>query len=219
MIKKNTVRFCKCYFITLLLFAFMPSSLAESFVEDENLAACLAKMAAKHGWQSPEAFTEVVCHNKGITNMAGLEHYIHIEKLSLHKNKITDFDATPFKALKILNLARNRITSLTVESLPELRELYIFDNKITALSLNQLPKLEKFKASSNKIEVFDYNSLPKLTKVYMFDNNMEHIDIYSLPSMKYMDVRQNPMPDALYEEMDKVKEATILHDGNADDWD
>ena len=47
---------------------------------------------------------------------------------------------------------------------------------------------------------------------------MEHIDIYSLPKMKYMDVRQNPMPDELYEEMDKLKGTTILHDGNADDW-
>ena len=47
---------------------------------------------------------------------------------------------------------------------------------------------------------------------------MVDMDIYHLPLAHYIDVRQNPMPDKLYEEMDKLKGITFLHDGNAKDW-
>ena len=37
----------------------------------------------------------------------------------------------------------------------------------------------------------------------LFNNKMPTIDIYRLPLLKIMDVRQNPMPDVLYDAMNK----------------
>ena len=81
-----------------------------------------------------------------------------------------------------------------------------------------MPGLTLLKINDNQIVKFTYKDLPALEKIYMFNNLMEHVDIYHLPAMKYMDARQNPMPDPLYEEMDKMAGVTFLHDGNAEDW-
>lgn len=206
--------------ITLGVLFFSLSALsALASVSDQNLDDCLKKIGKKNQWSSPLEFTEIVCHNKGIVSLEGLEAYSHIEKLSLHKNKIQAFDGASFKELKVLNLGRNRLEGLTLDQMPNLIEVYIFNNNLKNLTLTNLPTLQRFKANSNVIQTFTYRNLPVLKKVYLFDNEMEHIDIYSLPSMKYMDVRQNPMPDELYEKMDQMKGVTILHDGNADDWD
>jgi Leucine-rich repeat (LRR) protein len=86
------------------------------------------------------------------------------------------------------------------------------------LNLSNLINLEVLKANNNKIENFSYSNIPKLEKMYIFNNQLEAININDLPSLQYMDCRQNPMPDSLYDEMDKVDNTTFLHDGNADDW-
>ncbi len=188
-------------------------------IADLNLRQCVHQTAAKHNWQQPQDFSSLKCHNKNITRLDGIEKFINIETLSLHKNAIKAADVSALTKLQRLNLARNNIETLNVAKLPQLTELYIFGNPLTQLQLSHLPKLQKLKASGNRLLQFEYTDLPALEKIYMFNNELEHIDIHNLPSLTYMDVRQNPMPDPLYEEMDKQKRATILHDGNADDWD
>jgi Leucine-rich repeat (LRR) protein len=96
--------------------------------------------------------------------------------------------------------------------------LYVFDNHLTDLTLSNLAQLQTFKANNNNIEYFAYSNIPKLQKIYIFNNELETIDIYNLPSLQYMDCRQNPMPDSLYDSMDKIDDVTFLHDGNAEDW-
>lgn len=187
-------------------------------IKDEKLRQCLEKTGKKNNWKTPPEYQELICHNKNITSLEGLESYQNLVKISLHKNKLKHFNSDSFPALRSLNLGRNEIQQIELQSLPSLEELYLFKNKITSLKLVDLPELKKLKANSNKVLHFTYQDLPKLNKIYLFDNEMEDIDIYSLPTMKYMDVRQNPMPDELYERMDKLNGVTILHDGNADDW-
>ncbi len=188
-------------------------------ISDPKLRQCIHAIATKNNWQRAEDFTAIKCHNKNITHLDGLEHFVNLETLSLHKNEIKMIDIRPLSKLKRLNLARNKIKTLTLSNLAHLSEIFVFGNPLTRLDIQNLPKLKKLKASGNKLTLFQYNELPALEKIYMFNNEMEDIDIHSLPSLKYMDVRQNPMPDPLYEEMDKLKGVTILHDGNADDWD
>ncbi|WP_086930388.1 leucine-rich repeat domain-containing protein [Agarilytica rhodophyticola] len=218
LLQKNVAAFSVILKVAVVCLFAQLSWADEAVIKDGKLRQCLEKIGKKNNWQTPSQFTEVVCHNKNIESLEGLSHYKNLVKISLHKNKINIFDGNNFSALRTLNLGRNTITTINLQSLPELEELYLFKNKITSLSLKNLPKLKKLKANSNLITEFSYQALPELNKIYLFDNEMEHIDIYSLPSMKYMDVRQNPMPDELYEEMDELNGITILHDGNADDW-
>lgn len=211
----------RCFLLVTLFWLCCPTLANSDFIAiaDLNLRECVYQTAEKHHWKQPNEFSELKCHNKNITRLEGIEKFINIKTLSLHKNNITKADVSALSKLQRLNLARNKIETLHIAKLQNLKELYIFGNPLIELHLTQLPKLQKLKASGNRLIEFSYSDLPALEKIYLFNNELEHIDIHNLPSLTYMDVRQNPMPDPLYEEMDKQKRATILHDGNADDWD
>lgn len=202
----------------LALASWSHADVVDNSIADAKLAVCISETGKKNGWKTPEEFTKLVCHNKGIVSLEGLEQYTKLSTLSLHKNRIKNVDLSYFPRLKSLNLARNELQTLKVVGLLELEEFFVFSNVLTSLLLRDLPKLESFRANSNKIVAFEYSGVPALEKIYLFDNALEHIDIDVPPNMRYMDVRQNPMPDELYEEMDKRSGVTILHDGNADDW-
>lgn len=185
---------------------------------DKKLQACINGLAKKHKWDSASAVDKIVCHNEGIKNLDGIEQFVNVEKLSFHKNDISEVRLSGLSKLKELNLARNKLQKLELANLPSLKNLYFFGNRLPQVTLADLPSLTQIKANSSEIVEFSYKNLPSLEKIYMFDNQMETIDIHNLPAMKYMDVRQNPMPDELYEDMDKMEGVTILHDGNAEDW-
>lgn len=187
-------------------------------IPDNQLSACVERIARDNNWLTPDKFTEITCHNKGIKSLDGLHSFVNVEKLSFYKNKISTVDLTPYTLLKHVNLARNKIQVLHVSSLKLLEVLYLFNNNIESLSLSHLPVLNILKSNSNNMHTFSYDHVDQLKKIYLFDNQLKDIDIHSLPQLKYMDVRQNPMPDTLYEDMDKKNGITILHDGNADDW-
>jgi hypothetical protein len=89
---------------------------------------------------------------------------------------------------------------------------------LSQFELHDLPHLGLLKANANKMRLFSYGKLPRLEKIYLFNNQLTTIDIDHLPALRYMDARQNPMPDELYQRMDSQKNVTYLHDGNAPDW-
>lgn len=196
----------------------LAANAADLKVADKNLQNCIDKIAQSKKWTRAEDFTSIKCHSKNIQSLEGIDKFRNVTMLSFHKNKIAEVDIAGFDLLEHLNLARNDLSTLTLTNLPALRDVYVFGNKLTRFELADLPELEQLKANSNELLQFTYKDVPSLEKIYLFDNQLETIDIYNLPSMKYMDVRQNPMPDELYEEMDVMKGVTILHDGNAEDW-
>lgn len=187
-------------------------------VADPNLTTCIQTIARKKGWRTAESVEALTCHGKKIKSLVGIEKFSNLKRLSLHKNQIVQADVSALKKLEHLNLARNQLANLKVQDLPQLKQMFVFGNKLTTLTLKNLPQLALIKANSNQLTSFNYTQLPSLKKIHIFDNQLEDIDIYHLPKMIYMDCRQNPMPDPLYEEMDEMNGVTILHDGNAEDW-
>jgi protein phosphatase 1 regulatory subunit 7 len=185
---------------------------------DQNLTACVQEIISKKQWQSLEQITSVECHSKKIASLTGIEQLTKLQKLSLYNNNLSEASLGNLPELRHINLAKNQITRTKFAQLPALAELYLFSNRLEKFDLQHLPALKLLKINDNRILTFTYQDLPALEKIYMFNNLMEHVDIYHLPAMTYMDARQNPMPDPLYEEMDKIKGVTFLHDGNAEDW-
>ncbi len=195
-----------------------PASAQPFAVKDPALQACINDAIREQSWQSVTDVTALKCHNRKIQTLSGLTQFTHLQSLSLYYNQIEHIDASLPDSLETLNLARNTLTSVELGHLPHLTTLYLFSNKIHTLSLTQLPSLTKLKANDNGMTSFHYQALDALEKIYIFDNELENVDIHHLPAMTYMDCRQNPMPDDLYDEMDRLDTATILHDGNAEDW-
>lgn len=215
-----TIKICATvFFIFCFSFGLSPALQAAEFAfADAKLTACVNTLAKKYKWENVEAVDKIVCHNASINSLTGIEQFVNVEKLSFHKNHLTKVKLVGLHKLRELNLARNKLQKLELADLPALENLYFFGNRIPKVTLENLPSLQQLKANSSDIREFSYAKLPKLEKIYLFDNQLETIDINNLPAMKYMDVRQNPMPDELYEDMDKMEGVTILHDGNAEDW-
>jgi len=205
--------------IVFTLLCLATSSAAElPAVPDKHLSDCIIKIAQKKGWNTATELTDLECHNMDIANTSGLEQFPNLVQLSLYRNKLENIDISVFKQLRHLNVAKNQLKSLTIENAPALEELFVFGNRLEQLHLVDLPELKLLKANDNQLTLFEYTNLPVLEKLYLFDNQLENMDIHHLPAAVYMDVRQNPMPDALYDDMDNLPSTTVLHDGNAEDW-
>lgn len=198
---------------------YMSSALSfEVVLADARFAECVKALAQKKHWKTVNDVTEINCNNKKITSIEGIEQFKNLAVLSLYKNKIKKATISSLPLLTSLNLARNELIHINVHELPLLETMYVFGNKLTALELTNLANLKVIKANSNLLETVTFKNTTNLEKIYIFDNKLETVDIYGLPNMKMMDCRQNPMPDPLYEEMDKMTAVTFFHDGNADDW-
>lgn len=218
MIKRIVVRIRQVLAGGFLALAAFAAAAAPWPVGDANLQACLAELAQKHDWKMPAEFQFIQCHNRSIVSLEGLEAFSQITSLSLYNNRLQQAEVRGFTRLQQLNLARNELRQLELGDLPSLGKLYFFDNRLVSLTLSQLPALEELKGNGNGMKSFDYAALPRLKKIYLFNNLLPSIDIHQLPALEYMDVRENPMPDELYEEMDAKRGITFLHDGNAEDW-
>ena len=70
----------------------------------------------------------------------------------------------------------------------------------------------------NKLTELDISPLQSLTEAYLWDNQLEDLQITGLDKLEFLGVKQNPMPDELYDFYDQQSGITISHDGNADDW-
>ncbi|TQV71173.1 hypothetical protein FKG94_20000 [Exilibacterium tricleocarpae] len=187
-------------------------------VTDPQLAACLTQIAQKQQWVEPADFTEIVCHNKGIESLQGIDAFANVTKLSLHKNRLAELKLVGLRQLKHLNVAKNSLRAVHLEGLDNLAELYLFNNRLTALELRNMPVLVRVKANSNRLRSITLADVGALTKLYLFNNKLETMDITSLKALVYLDVRQNPMPDEFYDFLDEQPGLTALHDGNAEDW-
>lgn len=200
--------------------ALAETTIAETTIKDAELQTCLQDIAKKNNWSKPADFIEIKCHSKGIQSLSGLENYSNVTLLSFHNNKLPqlDIDLTQFPLIKEINLARNNIKKLILSDIPTLEAVYVFGNGLQHLEVHNLTNIQVLRANNNKIEFFDYSNAPNLNKIYIFNNKLESINIHDLPAMQYMDCRENPMPDELYDEMDRMEGITFLHDGNAEDW-
>ena len=153
-----------------------------------------------------------------ITTLEGLEMFINLEKLSLFNNHLTHADLSPFKKLKHLNVANNKLVNINIVGLLHLESLYLFKNKLVTVDFKGLSQLKKIRITNNKLKILDISALLSLEKAYFFDNKLQDLVVAGLPNIKFIELRQNPMPDEVYDRYDALEGITIIHDGNADDW-
>ena len=186
--------------------------------EDQALKTCVDKAVSKQGIASLGQLSKLKCHNKKIQSLKGIQQLSSLTYLSLFGNKLVSADVSGLKELTYLNVAKNDLNSLKIEGLGKLTELFAFKNKLTSLNLIGLTSLEKLRMMDNKLKSLDISGLASLKAAYLWNNQLEDLDIRGLDKLTFLDVKQNPMPDELYDFYDEQTGITISHDGNADDW-
>lgn len=187
-------------------------------VEDTALQDCISKAMLKARITEARTLPKLKCHNKAITSLVGIENFAGLEHLSLFGNKISKADLSKLTTLKHLNLAKNKLVHLDITGLSQLEALYLFKNELTTINFEGLSSLQKMRIMQNKLSKLDISPLLSLSEAYLWDNQLEDLQITGLNKLVFLDVKQNPMPDELYDFYDEQEGITISHDGNADDW-
>lgn len=206
--------------LTLLFFSI--SSVAQSLQDlewqDEALQECVEKAARNNQWTRIVEVTALKCHKAGIINAQKLSEFVGLKSLSLYSNKITELDLRQLQDLEFLNLANNKLKELKINGLGKLHTVYLFRNKLKTVDLSGLSSVQKIRLMQNGMTELDITPLKSLETGYFFDNELEDLQITGLAKLTFLDVKQNPMPDELYDFYDEQEGVVISHDGNADDW-
>lgn len=128
----------------------------------------LNKCIQDTGREYAEDITTLVCNNKGIVILEGIEALSELKSLHLNFNEINDI--TPLVELKKLNtlyLSGNQIDSLdALTELTELNELGIQKNYVQDLSpLQSISSLKSLHTHSNQIQDFTILSALELNEL------------------------------------------------------
>jgi protein phosphatase 1 regulatory subunit 7 len=223
---KRTMALAKCL-VLLVLTAYSHMSnatsagnilLAQLNFADPALAQCVQQTAAQQHWQFVHDVVELKCHGMHIQQLDGLAQLVMLKSLSLYNNDIEQADLTALKQLTLVNLANNQLNQLNITQLSHLTTLYIFKNKLSYVNFDGLAQVIKLRAMNNSLTDIDISSMQALQQAYFFDNKLKDLNIAGLKHLQFLEVRQNPMPDAVYDRYDAMVGVTIVHDGNADDW-
>lgn len=185
---------------------------------DPKLSTCVSKALQKAGGVSTLELTKLNCNNQGITDATGINSLSNLQHLSLFGNRLKRIDLSGMVGLESLNIANNQLTKIDLSATNAIKTLYLFGNKLEQLNLEGLERLAKLKAEKNQLLAVQFAPKSALEKVYLFNNKMVDINIDTLTELKFIDVRSNPMPDEVYDYLDKFRGVKASHDGNTEDW-
>jgi len=186
--------------------------------KDQALTNCIAQLVKKNNWHNIQDIKKIKCHGKSIKSALGIEQLTELHSLSLFNNKISSIDLRQLTQLEHVNIANNKLKHIELAHLKQLKTLYLFKNKLTTVNFSGLIQLKKIRITNNKLSTLDISELTALEKAYFFDNKLKDLKVKGLPKLKFIELRQNPMPDEVYDRYDAIDGITIIHDGNADDW-
>lgn len=208
--------------VIILVLLINPSVQARSInamtFSDLALAQCVKTLAEQNHWQSNDQITKLKCHGKGIKKVDDIVNFPQLSYLSLFNNNIVEADLSSLTQLKYVNLANNKLADIKLNNLSHLETLYLFKNKLTTIDFSGLTALKKVRATNNRLNKLDISPLKSLEKAYFFDNKLKDLIVKGMPKLKFIELRQNPMTDEVYDRYDELDGITIVHDGNADDW-
>ncbi|OUS25176.1 hypothetical protein A9Q99_21470 [Gammaproteobacteria bacterium 45_16_T64] len=139
-------------------------------IEDSNLRACLEETNFTH----IEQFKTLLCFDRGIESLEGIQQFTQFSSASLDQNTISDY--SPLSALQelhSLSLTSANIVDLTgFPYIPSLTTLVLYDNQISDIRpLESNSQLLNLTLNSNKItDTQQFESLQELDSLLLKNN-------------------------------------------------
>lgn len=156
-----------------------------------------------------EALTisKVLCSQKGIKSIAGIEHLSNLEVLDCSRNEIENIDISENKKLKHLSCYSNPICSLNIKENQHLITLYCGNCNIDELDCSQNKDLEILSCRFNPLREIDLWINRKLSVLRVRRCQLEELELRSLKELQFVDCSENK----LYElQLFENKELTYL---------
>jgi len=117
-------------------------------------------------FSSPEQ--RAMFHEKGITDMTGIQDFTSIKFLSLYGNPITSIDVSSLANLSYIDLGNTNISSVDLSNNSQLMNVYLYNNtNLTSVNVTGLSNLRvlNLSGSSGSISSINVSSSDKLTSI------------------------------------------------------
>lgn len=115
-------------------------------------------------FSSPEQRT--IFHEKGITDMTGIQDFTSIKFLSLYGNPITSIDVSSLANLSYIDLGNTNISSVDLSNNSELMNVYLYNNtNLTSVNVTGLSNLRVLNLGEGNISNINVSSADKLTSI------------------------------------------------------
>jgi Leucine-rich repeat (LRR) protein len=132
-----------------------------------------------------EAVTELDVSQDTISDMSGLEHFIHLQHLDCSGNLVLDsLDVSGLTELVSLRCHLNSLKNLDVSGNTQLRVLNCSSNVISHLDLSQNPLLDSIDCQGNILEGLDLSGNPELLWLNCGGNLFSTLDLSGNTTLK-----------------------------------
>lgn len=103
-------------------------------------------------------------HEKGITDMTGIQDFTSIKFLSLYGNPITSIDVSSLTNLGYIDLGNTNISSVDLSNNSQLMNVYLYNNtNLTSVNVTGLSNLRVLNLGEGNISAINVSSSDKLT--------------------------------------------------------
>ncbi|MGX8692263.1 MAG: extracellular solute-binding protein [Clostridia bacterium] len=122
-------------------------------------------------------------NEKGISSLAGMEHFINLGELYCMHNSLTELDLTNNPALVDLYCAYNNLSELDLSHNPKLRMAVCYNNNLTELDLSNHAELSDVSCANNRLTVLNLSNCPSLLGVECSNNAISELDLLNKPRL------------------------------------
>lgn len=119
-----------------------------------------------------------------ITNLTGIEAFIHLQELMLDSNDLENLDLSNLSELRLLYCRNNNLTQIDLSQNTELKYLYLSGNALASIDLNNNPDLEEVSVINNDISQIDVSANSLLKTLQFSGNPVSTIDTRNLPQLE-----------------------------------
>lgn len=149
--------------------------------------------------------TKVLCPQKGIKSIAGIEYLSNLEVLDCSRNEIENIDISINGNLKHLSCYSNPIYTLNIKNNPLLITLYCGNCNIAELDCSQNKDLEILSCGFNPLREIDLWENKKLILLRVRRCQLEDLELRGLKVLQKLDCSENKLYKLqLYENKDLI---------------
>ena len=140
--------------------------------------------------------TKLVCKNKNVNDLSGLDKLTNLTELNLMENNISNIDLTSNTNIMYVELSGNPlITSIDLSKNIKLKEIYFRNNSLKNIDLSNNIDLEIIDLYSNEISKIDFTN----------NVNLKAVELSGNPLITSIDLSKNIKLEEIYFMNDSLK--------------
>ena len=135
----------------------------------------------------------IICDNKEISNLKGIQFFTEIWKLDCYYNNLTTIDLSNNKKLSYINCIYNKLEELDVSELPLLETFACDGNKLQSIDVSENKKLKDFSCKENSLGTLHVSQNTELERLVCGHNNLTELDVSENKKLKQLWCYENKL--------------------------